>query len=315
MNNLLPLPIPSAEHPIRAMAPVLIVPPLFKYFGHKDPNKPLENSCLKVLDKLSLRVTPANQFNNPFEFSPVVRPSATADQIINKLQTDSSLFEQHRQAFPGCRSFADFQKQLRDNNGEVARLLRINTAALVHDFQDKLPQMISEQFGVICLSPRPTQPLMWAHYSSAHEGLMIGFISDCPLFKGKGFFKVKYLSRRAIYDPSKPGEGSRQAKQFLRRKSPDWKYEQEFRLIVELKFTQSASTHAGSMLRLLPIDPSWISSVTFGIRCPYTLRAEVARMLAESHLKHVRPFEIRMHREKFDLARHELELSEITGRL
>lgn len=308
MNNLVPLSIPPENwlHSLRAIVPTLIVPPLFKYFGHKDPNEPLENSGLKVLDKLSLRVSPPNQFNDPFEFSPVVRPSETVDQIISTLLTDPSFFEQNRQEFPDCRSFAEFQKKLRDNSGEAAPVLRTQMAALVHDFQDKLPQRISEEFGVICFSSRPIQSLMWAHYARAHQGLMIGFISNCPLFKGKGFFKVRYRSRRPTYDPSKTAEARSQAKQFLRRKSPDWKYEQEYRLIVDLKYAQSAPTQAGLTLRLLPINPLWISSVTFGLRCSDVLRAEVARILAEPHMKHVRPFEIRMHRERFSLERHEL---------
>jgi hypothetical protein len=87
-----------------------------------------------------------------------------------------------------------------------------------------------------------------------------------------------------------------------RRKSIDWEYEAEYRVIVELKHTH---TPGDSKLHLLPIDPSWITSVTFGLRCPELLRAEVARLLSQPELKHIRRFEIHMHRETFDLERHE----------
>jgi len=146
---------------------------------------------------------------------------------------------------------------------------------------------------------------------SAHAGLMLEFAVGCPLFQEMGDLQVNFLKvdyppgqAKSVYDPSKPNEESlRQLRQIAGRKNIDWKYEAEYRVIVELKRTH---TPDGSKLHLFPIDPSWITSVTFGLRCPEPIRTEVAHLLTQSELKHIRSFEIRMHRETFDLGRHEL---------
>ena len=284
---------------------IVNISPLFKYFGHTDPNKPLCNSGLKVLADRSLRVTPPNEFNDPFEFSPIVRPSETTDRKIKRILTDRSFFDQNRCKFPNCRNFTDFQKHMRANIGKVKQRLDNNSSKLADDFQDKFLPRVSQVAGVICFSSNATQPLMWAHYGSKHEGLMFEFAADCPLFQGKGFIRVDYPPDRVrpVYDPSKKGKERIQIEQIARRKSFDWKYEEEYRVIVELKHTY---TPDGSTLHLLPIDPLWIVSVTFGLRCPAPLRTEAIRLLTEPELKHIRRFEIRMHRKTFDLKRHEL---------
>ena len=55
---------------------------LFRYYGHAllPEERPLENSGLKVLQHLSLKVTPPDQFNDLFEVSPVIeRPVSKAE--------------------------------------------------------------------------------------------------------------------------------------------------------------------------------------------------------------------------------------------
>jgi hypothetical protein len=282
-----------------------VIQPLFKYFGHKDAKQPLENGGLKVLANRSLKATPPNEFNDPFEFSPVVRPSGTAKQQINPIE-DRAFFDQHFPTHPKWRNFDHYLTCIRAN--KVA--LQQGSLSYANNFQDNLPQMASNTIGVICFSSEAAQPLMWAHYASAHTGLMLEFSADCPLFQDMGKLKVNFLEVdyppdrvKPVYDPTKSEESLRQLRQIAGRKSIDWKYEAEYRVIVELSRTYMPE---GSKLHLFHIDPSWIASVTFGVRCPEPIQTKVARLLTQSELKHIRRFVIRMHREKFVLERHEL---------
>jgi hypothetical protein len=286
-----------------------VTQPLFKYFGHKDADQPLDNGGLKVLANRSLKVTPPNEFNDPFEFSPVVRPSETIEQQIESISS-RAYFDQHFPAHPNWRSYDHYQECIRVKNDIVKQRLATDSLKLAKDLQDNFPTFASKLVGVICFSSEPAQPLMWAHYASAHTGLMLEFAAGCPLFQEMGFLKVNFSQvdyppdrTKPVFDPSKPTETLRQLEQIARRKSIDWKHEAEYRVIVELRRTH---TPDGSKLHLLPIDPSWIMSVTFGLRCPEPLRTEVARLLTQSELKHIRSFEIKMHRETFELNRHEL---------
>jgi hypothetical protein len=280
------------------------IPPLFKYFGHKDVELPRENGGLKVLVNRSLKVTPPNEFNDPFEFSPIIRPSETVEQQIEDISS-RAFFDQHFPAHPNWRSFAHYKECIQSKMHTAKARLATGSLELANCFQDNFLPSASKIVGVICFSSEATQPLMWAHYASAHTGLMLEFAAGCPLFQGMQLLKVDYPPDRAkpVYDPSKPAETLSQLEQIARRKSIDWKYESEYRVIVELRHTH---TPDGSKLHFLPIDPSWILSVNFGLRCPVSLRTEVTCLLTQSGLKHIRLFEMRMHHEKFDLDRHEL---------
>ena len=61
---------------------------LFRYYGHTllPAEKPLENSGLKVLQHLSLKVTPPNQFNDLFEFSPVIEERSAVLRSSNPIE-------------------------------------------------------------------------------------------------------------------------------------------------------------------------------------------------------------------------------------
>ena len=278
-------------------------PALFKYFGHKDAKEPLHNDGLKVLSKRALKATPPNEFNDPFEFSPVVRSSEAVEQQITSI-AERFFFDQHFPTHPNWRNFDYYQQCIRTKKD----VLKQGALEHLHNFQDDFLRLASDIVGVICFSSEATHPLMWAHYASAHSGLMIEFVENCPLFQGSDFLGVDYPVDRAkpVYEPFKPGETLNQIRQIARRKSVDWEYEAEYRVIVELKRTKRTHTPDGLTLHLLPIDPSWLRSVTFGLRCSELLRTEVARLLTEPDLKHIRSFEIKMHRETFNLERNAL---------
>jgi len=90
---------------------------------------------------------------------------------------------------------------------------------------------VSEISGVICFSGDPLQPLMWAHYASSHKGIVLEFDEANPLFKQASF--VEWTTTKPVWNiiqtgviKGKPLSSSPGAK------SLDWKYEQEYRLIV-----------------------------------------------------------------------------------
>ena len=177
----------------RLNIPTFIIP-LFKYCSE---------SGLLVLKNLEIKVTPPNEFNDPFEFSPVVRtrdPKGHAEREVQKVIDDPGFFNQHRSYFPGVSTFAEFQKTARANREMLIQALDASTAKL--DAELDVLNTLSQKFGVVCFSGDPLQPLMWAHYSSSHAGMVIEFDANDPLFNNPAFLNVEYHADRVEYDAS-----------------------------------------------------------------------------------------------------------------
>jgi len=281
--------------------------PLFKYFGHPETS-PLENSALKVLDKLSLKVTPPNEFNDPFEFSPVVKtsdPNAAGRERLNRILSDPSFYIRNRPAFSACKDFADFQAFVRSRRDFFEKDLAKRLTNLDEEFQNDILPFLGSHYGVICFSAVDCEPLMWAHYATSHSGVMLEFAQDCPLFQGGAFLEVDYNQDRAIYDPSQPADGS-QVIALARRKSEHWGYEKEYRVVVKLADTRNIASSGAKPLYLLQIEAKWLASVTFGCKCPKALRDEVLKLLTRTELRHIQPCKIQMDRALFKFLRTRL---------
>ena len=159
-------------------------------------------------------------------------------------------------------------------------------------------------FGVFCLSGDPLQPLMWAHYASSHTGMLIEFDAIDPLFNNRAFLKVEYHADRVVYDAS--GRPNRDAvEQFARRKSPDWDYEQESRLIIELSLTRTVP--GTPPMFLFPIEAKLIKSVTLGLRSSTALRAGVLVLASAPPLQHIEVFRIEADANAFKLHRKKIK--------
>ena len=278
--------------------------PMFKYFGHG--NEPLGNGALKVLQNLSLKVTPPVEFNDPFEFTPVVKglpPDEDAKNELKRVLTDPAFFDANRSEFPQCRNFSQFQSVIRGKLGELTKGFSESTERMNFCFQQEVSPSLSKTYGVVCFSATPIQPLMWAHYGAAHTGLVLEFDGSCPLFSDPGFLQVDYATERAEFDPDLPDRARTEA--LARRKSLDWAYEKEFRLVVSLSRTKRISA-AGADRNFLPIEPSWIKSITVGLRASFELKGEVMRLRRQPQLAHLGLYRISMNQHAFAFDRNQV---------
>jgi hypothetical protein len=79
--------------------------------------------------------------------------------------------------------------------------------------------------GVLCLTERPDNHIMWVNYAKSHTGFVIGFDSASSFFEedGRELRKVIYQSTPPVF-PAPDESGC-----FF--KSPEWQYEQEWRCV------------------------------------------------------------------------------------
>jgi tetratricopeptide (TPR) repeat protein len=149
--------------------------------------------------------------------------------------------------------------------------------------------------GIMCLSEKPDDLLMWAHYAQDHKGFVVGFDTKNAFFNkspdGTGLWKVKYsearpnwpsslldkeiasqpkftptvtafeVKRHECFNPDTESQDYR----FI--KSPAWEYEQEWRLIRTIKPPYYvAGIDELFPIYLFPFPRSIVHSVFIGCR-------------------------------------------------
>lgn len=141
----------------------------------------------------------------------------------------------------------------------------INTAYSVSDLR------------VFCVSKSYKNILMWSHYADSHKGVCVGFdFSKKPLIINKNeyvFEEVKYDDRNKIDDIDLRMSS-------LLYKFKDWKYENEFRLILD----NSTNFDKNYNLR---INVEFIKEIVFGILTPIKYIGALINELYNSDYKNL----------------------------
>jgi hypothetical protein len=121
----------------------------------------------------------------------------------------------------------------------------------------------SERFGIICLSQRSSNPLMWSHYGDRHRGICFGFdVSD------QYVMPINYRVDRLKLDIERPfAEGTFDEaimQLILSTKFQGWAYEDEVRLWLRLEESDPATE---LFFKEFGPDIS-LREVLLGPRCP-----------------------------------------------
>lgn len=272
---------------------------LFRYFGHSlwPEERPLENPAFRMLETLTLKVNPPTEFNDPFEFSPVF------DEPVSKAESRARL---------GSMLNADARKRgLPSKSAEDLADVVLSLKQGQDDWnfvaQQTVLPALSEHYGVVCFSAVEDDPLMWTHYAAQHFGVMIELDTAAPLFQSFTLVQVDYRSERSRIVPA-PNCEFEHIVALASRKSPAWKYEKEYRLIVPLSTTRKLKS-GNRNIHLLDIESKWIKSVTVGLRASIETKAEVNKLVRRPELAHLHPQRYRMvmHAKTYQLVREHVD--------
>lgn len=116
--------------------------------------------------------------------------------------------------------------------------------------------------GVICFSAHWENPVLWGHYADKHRGMALGFeVTNDLIFEARYENSRFHLPRDPVTDHAKPNEETIQ--RILSTKFSDWKYENEWRIFVELK-----NVHLESSLYFEDFSESLkLTEVILGPKC------------------------------------------------
>jgi len=178
----------------------------------------------QVVEQHTLYAASPKTFNDPFEFKLKIKIPTDQDRIRKRYFKDQ----------PG-HSEEDFEIWKRS-------FISSNNAQWM---QDSIREECLEKFGVICFTTNPCNHLLWSHYGPSH-------LSFCAAFELGELLKLDgYLASGLIHYSNKlhsldcfSQNVSTIAKHLFFKKSVEWKYEKEFRIVLknkgEVKFPVNA---------------------------------------------------------------------------
>lgn len=146
---------------------------------------------------------------------------------------------------------------------------------------------------------------MWSHYADFHRGTVLGIdIGQMPPEWAAKLVKVEYSDNRVEMN-LKSLPGSREHKAFIhammKTKNSAWKYEDEYRLPLDLRTARRRTLSDGSIGFFAPIPPAAIREVILGCRCTAETERDVREALTAVHFKHVILKKAALHDTKFEL--------------
>lgn len=264
---------------------------VFKYTDH----------ALTILKTRRIKLSSAHKLNDPFELSPTIPVDWFSETRIRQfLKRDDQVRRWYREegAKRGYTNIKRYKRWYLANLDEKVELMRPRIPQNVEQVRKTFAERFDNYFRFFCASRRRDSILMWSHYAKNHEGFVIEFDTEVPLFKrlGKNFVRtVDYKDEKALFKPDFH-RGPSFMEHLLAaacRKSPDWSYELEVRLIFPRGIPGAEE--------FFPIGANCIRSVVIGCKCPAARRKEMQAFLQDEPLKHISLWEAKLNRDAFKL--------------
>jgi hypothetical protein len=276
----------------------------YKYAGDRGIN---------ILEDLRLKVTPPNDFNDPFELTPRSKFTITLDYMLNRVHNDPEWFREpyndmvQHEGYPHSfeRFLADMPRVIPLKFKAYKKLYR---EAQIRNDLGSLNEA-SQLMGILCVSKPNDSIAMWSHYANHHRGVAFGldFMHSCFTGHATEFGAVRYRQDRYAVDALLhigSVELYKQMKAVMFTKSTIWKYEQEYRRIYRLRELLCPPAGAdGKRHYFLNIDGDAIRKIIFGccIAPAYEnqIRAELNRK--PRTFGHIQLFRCKRHQSRFQI--------------
>jgi len=186
--------------------------------------------ALKIVGNHSVHFSTYDLFNDPFDCAMRIDPNFSKDDWETYLRTqgvDSAGIE-------------GIVKDLAEHPEKGAEIIR------------KSIEDTKKNIGILCLSDRPDNLLLWAHYADQHHGVCLEFdvLADSAAF---------CIPKKVSYDDAFPVinylRDQSSVVDALSHKSKDWQVEGEYRVIKH------------NVTGLQDVKPEALSKVILGMKC------------------------------------------------
>ena len=217
---------------------------------------------VSLLEQGTVKATPPNEFDDPFEFLPAIEKLSREEthQLLTRIITPSAGYT----ATPPYSSLPrDIQRKLLLRQYQNQSEKRVEIARRFVD-------TMSIEWRVLCLARNWGSVSMWSLYAERHTGFVAGF-DPTALEKivGTQPIKVDYGER-----PLFPGDPARQGqldkyetyRKLVASKSSEWEYQREFRFLISKNKLEDGKI-ASKPASLLRFNAAALREVIFGAHC------------------------------------------------
>lgn len=140
---------------------------------------------IDILEKSMIRFTQPGSFNDPFELMTYF-PSLAPDSEIEKRFTADfeRIVEMTYDTIPHNLRHNISPNFLRHyymvSKPQVLGLLKAGANIGADTFNKNMQVEADKYLGILCLTEKPTNLVMWAHYGASHTGFLIELIKPIP---------------------------------------------------------------------------------------------------------------------------------------
>lgn len=252
-----------------------------------------------------LRFSPPGALNDPFEIR------GFRDNIDAKAVHDHVMTQKFAKARKASNPRA-FLLEFAARTSFLADQAIDPDAANARNWKRRFDRM-DQTHGILSLTPRVDSSAMWSHYANRHRGVAIGFdfakIADFSC-STKGFRRVQDITYTEELSELSFSDGLvKGATNVFFRKSKDWEYEDEWRIVANFEHASRSlvvNTHRkdsyGLPIRLVRFDQGFIREILLGVNAERET-VEFVRRFAEKSKRHIPILQMKPSTTKYTLVR------------
>lgn len=267
----------------------------------------------EMLDRKQLWLSHIQCYNDPFEMLPATKHFDLLSKSIEEAQRELG---QMRKTSEGQALLEKFEPPKVTNiwkkvgliaaKGVLDPLLSILLAGIYtydnYNFPDskteewkRLLMYVQKYLPLLmqvkgcCFSTTPDSVLMWTHYADWNNGLVVTFNTAKEFWKEEHFQPITYTNER-IQLPDENTDENKYVWDILTRKSTDWKYEKEWRLI---SFSMRNQNY-------LNIDPRVVTAIYLGLNVTNAQQKNILK-IQKAKYPHAKVFRMKRNNSNYKL--------------
>jgi len=260
--------------------------PIYKY---------VTEDRIDILSESCIRFTQPSVFNDPFEVFPHfvaltddtniknLADKGWGEEFINKAIDEA--YKKQIEKTPIIKSVPNFKQTLKalmleakpEAQALFGSFFKLGTPGNRQEILLSIRRALDNTVGILCLTERPDDILMWGHYSNGHRGFAIEFDEKNGFFDRRTktgeirryLRKVNYSAQRpslVLYNSNLSDSENLNIwiNDFFWNKSICWQYERELRIFDTLKDCQKRIEIDGQSVFLFSLPLECIKGIIFG---------------------------------------------------
>jgi hypothetical protein len=274
---------------------------------------------IDILEEGFIRFTQPSAFNDPIEMQPFFETVLSREQVeevcIEAFENELRVQYITRPPEYASLSFDEFKVEMEQMFPELNQILcqTIDEALELVRSDDELqytPNQLFQDFdkdiGILCLTEKPDNLLMWAHYAQQHQGFVIEFDEAHSFFnqekRADYYFDRLLKVRYSIDRPNQACIADLTAEETFLTKSKDWEYEQEWRMLRRLKTFTERIIIGQTDMHLYSFPPECVTGIILGARMSDKDRTELINLISNDlRYNHVKLYQATINERKYIL--------------